>query len=141
MDNSNRYVFIKWDDASYSVQIKTIDDHHKVLLELINDIYGSFMQKKHLSSTAEILEKLEEYARFHFAFEERIFNQIGYPLKQEHIKEHRAFTDQIKQFKDQMASGVDATFSISNYLRDWLKVHIQLEDRKYAPLFKKAGII
>lgn len=140
MENK-RYVFIKWDDANYSVDIKTIDDHHKVLLDLINEIYGSFMEKKHLSATAEILAKLEDYARFHFSFEERIFGQIGYQLKLEHIKEHRAFTDQIKKFKEQMASGYDATFSISNYLRDWLRSHIQLEDRKYAPLFKKAGIV
>ena len=141
MEKANRYVFIKWDDASYSVDIKTVDDHHKVLLDLINDIYGSFMEKKHASATSEILAKLEGYARYHFAFEERIFAQIGYALRADHIKEHRAFTDQIKLFKEQMASGFDATFGISNYLRDWLRNHIHKEDRKYAPLFKQAGIV
>lgn len=141
MEQTKTKEFIKWVDSDYSVGINIIDDHHKVLLGLINEIYQSFMERKHLTVTAEVLGKLEEYARFHFAFEERIFNQIGYALAKEHIVEHRAFTTQIAIYKTQVATGVDATFSISNYLRGWLLNHISKEDKKYAPLFKKAGII
>lgn len=140
METNKAKEFIKWADADYSVGIKTIDDHHKELLKLINQIYQSFMERRHLDVTADILGKLEDYARFHFSFEEKVFGQIGYQLKAEHIAEHRAFTNQIKAFKDQVASGFDATFGISNYLRDWLKNHIHTEDRKYAPLFKQHGV-
>lgn len=140
MANLDTYIFIKWSDSDYSTGIKTIDDQHKQLLSLINEIYQSFLDYKHLEVTSSVLERLEDYANFHFAFEEKIFRQLSYPEMESHMESHRAFFERIQEFKKQMASGNDVTFGITNYLRDWLRTHIQKEDRAYAPLFQKAGI-
>ncbi|WP_320052399.1 bacteriohemerythrin [uncultured Acetobacteroides sp.] len=138
--NKDLYIFIKWSDADYSVGIKTIDDQHKELIKYINQIYQSILDRNTKEVTIDVLGKLEDYAKFHFGFEEKIFSQIGYEFTEEHIAEHRAFTDKIKHFKDGMAKGHDVIFSITNYLRDWLRIHIQKEDRKYAPEFQKLGM-
>lgn len=139
--NKDLYIFIKWSDEDYSVGIKTIDDQHKELVKYINLIYQSLLDRNTKEVTAEVLQKLEDYAKFHFGFEERNFRMIGYDLIDEHIAEHRAFTDKVKEFKEAMLKGHDVVFSITNYLRDWLRNHIQKEDRKYAPAFQRAGIL
>lgn len=140
MATKDIYIFIKWSDADYSTGLNTIDEQHKKLIDLINEIYQSFLDYRHLEVTADVLDKLEDYAKFHFAFEENLFRKLGYEEAEEHIAGHRAFTDKIQEFKRMMAAGTDATFTITNYLRDWLRTHIQKEDRKYAPLFQKGGI-
>ena len=138
--NKDLYIFIKWSDVDYSVGIKTIDDQHKELIKYINQIYQSILDRNTKEVTIDVLGKLEDYAKFHFGFEEKIFSQIGYEFTEEHIVEHRAFTDKIKYFQEGMINGHDVIFSITNYLRDWLRIHIQKEDRKYALEFQKVGI-
>jgi hemerythrin len=39
-----------------------------------------------------------------------------------------------------MAAGEDVIFNITNYLRDWLRNHVQKEDKLYANDFMKAGV-
>lgn len=140
MANIDTYIFIKWSDSDYSTGIESIDEQHKQLIVLINEIYQSFLNFNHLEVTAQVLDKLEDYAKMHFEYEERLFKKLSYPESEGHIEKHHAFTDKIAEFKRQMESGIDATFSITNYLRDWLRLHIQAEDRNYAPFFKKHGI-
>ncbi len=140
MNSTNTVVFIKWQDSEFSLGIKTIDDHHRVLVDLINEMYLAFMERKHSDITAQVLDRLEEYAAFHFSYEERVFSQVGYASRTEHIHHHRSFADKIGIFKAQSSAGLDATFSIINFLRDWLKTHIQVEDKKYVASFVKAGI-
>lgn len=135
------YIFIKWSDTDYSVGIKTIDEQHKELIVLINQIYQALIDRNVQEVSAEVLDKLESYAKFHFGFEEMIFKKIGYEYSEEHILKHQAFTDQIKLFKEQMGNGQDVVFAITNYLRDWLRNHVQKEDKKYAIDFQKAGIV
>ena len=138
--NKDLYIFIRWSDADYSVGIKTIDDQHKELIKYINQIYQSILDRNSKEVTPDVLANLEDYARFHFGYEEKIFNQIGYEFAEEHIAEHRAFSEKIEQFKEGIAKGHNVIFSITNYLRDWLRTHIQKEDRKYASEFQKLGI-
>lgn len=140
MEQSAAKEFIKWSDSEFGLGIATIDDHHQVLVALINEIYQAFMERKHADSIVEIIQKLEEYAVFHFSFEERLFDQVGYSQKSEHVIQHQAFVKRVDAFRDQVDAGIDATFGIVNFLRDWLKAHIQEEDRKYVNELRAAGI-
>jgi hemerythrin-like metal-binding protein len=134
------YIFLRWSDADYSIGLKTIDEQHKQLIALINKIYQALIDRNVHEVTANVLDELEMYAGYHFGFEEKIFRQIGYELTDEHVAKHRAFTTQIKSFKDRMAAGEDVIFNITNYLRDWLRNHVQKEDKLYANDFMKAGV-
>lgn len=141
MANQDLYIFIKWSDSEYGTGIETIDTQHKKLIELINEIYQSFLERRQADATAKVLDELEDYTKYHFGYEERLFKRFGYGHAEQHTASHTAFINKVKEFRKSMDAGVDVTFTVTNYLRDWLRRHIQHEDRMYAPLFKKEGII
>lgn len=140
MANLDTYIFIKWSDKDYSTGIKSIDDQHKKLIDLINEIYQSIIDYKRHEVTSSVLVKLQDYAQEHFAYEEKLFKQLGYEDSEDHIQKHRDFMNKVADFKQQVTVGGDVTFAVTNFLRTWLRTHIQNEDRHYAPFFIKNGI-
>jgi hemerythrin len=132
--------FFPWKDE-YSVQIEEIDNQHKVLVGILNDMYEAFMRKEHIEKMNIFIEKLVEYAAFHFKVEERYFKQFSYSEMDKHMSEHSAFTDKIAQYKSTIEQGETImTMSIMSFLRDWLTNHIMVSDKKYVDCFHKNGI-
>ena len=78
---------IVWDN-SFSVGIEEIDEQHKKWISIINDLHDALMSGKNLGSiTGKSLKAMEEYAHFHFSFEEEYLQKAGYPYLENHKKE------------------------------------------------------
>lgn len=132
--------FFPWQKA-YIVDIKEIDDQHKQLVLILNKLYSAFMKKEHGNIITEVMDELISYTKYHFEAEEKYFVLFGYKWTHEHIRHHRIFIDKMKAFKLEVANKNSATtFKLINFLRDWLKNHITVEDQKYVELFKKEGL-
>ena len=133
--------FIYWTN-DFSVQIKEIDDQHKVLINIINDLYNAFMQKEHKDLIDEIIDRMAKYAIWHFGVEEKYFAKFGYPAAAEHMKEHKTFLDQIAVYQNDIkTSKVALTFSVMAFLQKWLTNHIVGIDKHYTKCFKANGLI
>jgi hemerythrin-like metal-binding protein len=130
----------EWNDA-YSVDIKSIDDEHKVLFNLINQLYDSIADGSAKSVLESTLNELREYTKNHFRREEFYFERINYPMLSEHKLQHSLFVDEINKFSDRL-DGEDVTFALDliKFLRDWLIQHIQGTDLLYVPHFKEYSI-
>ncbi|MGC8720293.1 MAG: hemerythrin domain-containing protein, partial [Thermodesulforhabdaceae bacterium] len=59
---------IRWDE-SLSVGIAEIDDQHKRLVNMINELYDAMLQKKGKAVLSQIIKEMAEYAAVHFATE------------------------------------------------------------------------
>ncbi len=123
------------------IGIKSIDDQHKVLVDLINDLHKAMKTGKGESTVHSILDKLIEYTVMHFSHEEKIFERLNYSEYESHKALHKKLVDQVKGFQNDLKAGKKSiSMDIMNVLMDWLAGHIKGTDKKYVPLLKEHGV-
>ena len=132
--------FITWRD-SYSVKVPSIDEQHQKLVSLINHLYNKFYEGLDKNDLENLFGELEQYAVYHFSYEERFMKLYGYKDLQEHQEEHESFKEKIAEYKQNLDPG-NTTYIIDlvNFLKDWLLKHIMGTDRKYSELFQQKGL-
>lgn len=131
---------LNWKDE-YSVNIKEIDDQHKKLVGMINELHEAMVQKKAKEVLGSVLAKLVSYTATHFANEERLMQGNGYPEFAEHKEKHEKMTAKVIALqKDWQAGKTTLGIEVSQFLKDWLDKHILGTDRKYAPFLNSKGI-
>ena len=131
---------IEWCE-DFSVHIETIDEQHKTLISLINELNLAMKYGKEKKHCANIINGLFEYIKTHFTTEEGILEQHNYPQLAEHKKEHDLFIDKILEFKtDLKIKQVCLSEEILEFLSTWLIDHIQGTDKKYATFLSDQGV-
>jgi hemerythrin len=126
--------FVEWDDR-YSVGIPLVDDQHKHLIELTNELYACC-----IAGTDEVqacfrdaIRGAVDYVKYHFAAEEKILENVQYPGIAAHKKEHEIFVMKILSGVKEYEEGKKfVPNAFVRFLRDWILAHIAVEDRKYA---------
>ncbi|MHC4698404.1 MAG: bacteriohemerythrin [Planctomycetota bacterium] len=143
-------VFFEWDD-SYSVNVEEIDEQHRDLFQLINEMHDVVMNDRktrgtvtsmvnELRTMAAVLDELVAYAADHFSTEERCMRECCYPELAQHRKEHEDFADRIQAFKRGLDEGeAIRPHEILTFLKDWWRQHIMNVDKKYVPCLREAG--
>ena len=125
-----------------SVGVAVLDEDHKKLVAMLNELYEAMQAGHGKDSLGRILDGLVKYTRFHFAREERFFTQTGYPAAAPHRQEHEALTRQVLDVQRKYAAGAVTTLSLDvmHFLKNWLVNHIQGSDQKYRPHLNEKGI-
>jgi hemerythrin len=125
-----------------SVGVAVLDDDHKKLVGMVNELYDAMQAGHGKESLGPILDRLVDYTKVHFAREEKLFAQTGYPEAAAHKQQHDALTRQVLDVQRKYAAGAVATVSLEvmHFLRDWLINHIQGTDQKYRPHLNAKGI-
>lgn len=130
-----------WNQPLYSVEIKEFDEHHKKMIETINNLHDSMLQGTSKEIMGEVLKDLKKYTIYHFDAEEKKMVKYGYPEYEKHKSEHNIFKNKIKELltkhKEEHKSITIETF---RFLKDWLVNHIQKSDKRYIPYFQQFGI-
>ena len=131
---------INW-EKKYSIGFEEIDNQHKKLVEMINELHKSFTHGGSIKTADKIIGDMIEYTDYHFKIEEKYFEKYNYSEKQEHIIQHKSFVKQVTEFYNDFQDGsVTIGFEIMNFLRKWLLEHIEGSDNKYAKEFKNKNI-
>ena len=131
---------VGWND-SFKIGISWVDDQHKVLFGLINNLYTTYGKSKSKSQLKHVLDELLDYTIYHFGNEEEVFKQINYEGTEKHLVQHKRFIDQIKSFREEFNAGdVSVALDVVHFLQDWLVTHIQRTDKAYVQAFKEHGI-
>ncbi|HUI76869.1 MAG TPA: bacteriohemerythrin [Bryobacteraceae bacterium] len=122
----------EWNDR-YSLKIANIDGQHQKLFRLANELHAA-MQAGNTESTVEIVERLIQCGTLHFAYEERLMLECGYPGYSAHKAVHDELKRQVLQLQaDLQSSNRMLGITILQILRKALISHIEAEDSKYAP--------
>ncbi len=128
-------------DSSYSVGVKAIDEQHKKLFNLINDLFDAMKAGNGKGVIAEIIQELTNYTVYHFGYEEKLFEKFGYPDTAAHNKEHQNFVETVSKFKKEFAEGsVLLSMEVMTFLKNWLQKHIKGTDQHYTVFLNKHGI-
>ena len=131
---------INWSDE-YSVKVKEIDQQHKKLIALINELHESMRAGNSKNVIKKILDELVEYTVYHFGFEEKLFAKYGYPETKVHMRYHTDLIEQLKEFLKKYESGSTIiSIELMNFLKDWLVNHIMKSDKNYSAFLNSKGI-
>ncbi|MBI5005586.1 MAG: bacteriohemerythrin [Nitrosomonadales bacterium] len=126
--------WVPWDE-NLSVGIDVIDEHHRYLFDLINDLYVVVINKRGAREVARLIKSLDAYAKIHFRAEEQMMDHYGYAGIDQQLQQHHVFEEKIKEFYEELhANPLVAQFDVLSYLRGWLIHHIRVEDAKLASL-------
>lgn len=126
--------WVAWDD-DLSVGIDIIDEHHRYLFDLINDLHDVVSGKRGAREVARLVKSLDAYAKVHFRAEEQMMKHHGFDGLGRQEQQHHAFEAKIHEFYEELhANPLVAQFDVLAYLRDWLVHHIRVEDMKLRAL-------
>jgi len=131
---------IQWLEE-YSLGIKEIDDQHKILFDIIDELYQSILAMQSQDVLPSIIAKLVGYAEYHFATEEKYFKEFHYEGTEEHIAQHQSFIKEVNNFKEKLNDRIDnLDIEIVDFLENWIVGHLGDEDRKYIDCFLEHGL-
>lgn len=106
-----------------------IDDHHRHLVGLLNATYRDFLRHAPPDLLSELFEELIDYATYHFAAEEQLMAESGYPRIEEHKQAHASFVKQINEMHAGFLEKQHPFFlEILAFLQNWLESHIVQTD-------------
>ncbi|MDA3834384.1 MAG: bacteriohemerythrin, partial [Spirochaetales bacterium] len=126
--------FITW-AATYSVGVPEMDNQHKELIKLINNLYRAMRDKKDVDS---VMHGVVQYTVRHFQDEEALMKSIQYPGLQQHLDMHKKVVSQVQQLAERVQSrekGIEKKLLI--FLKEWLLNHIMKQDKRYGLYFKR----
>ncbi|MCX6052555.1 MAG: bacteriohemerythrin [Campylobacterales bacterium] len=120
---------IQWDDG-LSVGIEIIDNDHKKLLSIINQLSEAIDADATKDILENIFTELEEYALTHFKSEEFYIQKCNREGLVTHQEQHNSFILKIPELKAKLLSTNDYIVAQDTtiYLSDWLVNHIISED-------------
>jgi hemerythrin-like metal-binding protein len=132
---------IKW-YPNLSLNIELVDEQHKLLVKMINDLYDAMHAGKERTIVASLLNNLGIYSSMHFAREEDYLEHFGYPDIDQHKKEHNNFEHNVYKFESDFLDGKrDISKEIMAFLAKWLTNHIIKSDKRFASFLQIKGII
>jgi hemerythrin len=125
---------VVWDDR-LSVGFEILDNQHKVLIDIINDLVRACGKGAIIKDIVFVktLRKAIDYAQIHFAAEEKYLRQAGYPGLAAQKKEHEAFVAGVMRQLQSFEENRNDPVVLVEFLKSWLLNHIAVMDRKYAP--------
>ncbi len=133
--------FIEWSDT-YSVGIRSIDNEHRRLVGLVNKLHDASLQGQGSATAPVVLNELASYTVSHFAHEERLFDQHGYPDTPNHKRAHSDLVKQVQDLQEKAKAGnFTVGMEVMNFLKNWLVQHIQGTDFKYRDFLISKGVI
>lgn len=116
------------------LKIEIIDNQHKDIFEVINNLIIAFDENNEQEKAYEALGFIEDYVKKHFQTEEFYLKKYEYNEMESHIKMHEAFSAQLNEFKISCKrAGITkkAAIQMSEFLLNWWYNHILKVDSKY----------
>lgn len=135
---------MEWSEKM-AVGIKTIDSQHKELFKRINSLVAAIKEQRCRDEIDHTIKFLDDYARVHFAEEEKHMVETNYPGYEEQREGHRKYLSALAELKEQASrprirgSSYDLSATTNQVVVDWIVAHIMKIDMKFGDFLKKHG--
>ena len=124
---------IIWEE-NLNICVQNIDEQKQKIADHINRIYQKHEEKAEPRVLFDLLNDLGEGLRIHFALEEKIMQQLGYPELAEHRKLHKFFIRKTLNLRRLISDDPDNIRDEALvFLGHWLVEHIRTEDQRFGP--------
>jgi diguanylate cyclase (GGDEF)-like protein/hemerythrin-like metal-binding protein/PAS domain S-box-containing protein len=121
--NGNWVVF----DATHLTGVKTIDDQHRQIVQMVNDLNRSLEDGRDEEDLKNLFSALLAFTVNHFATEEMLMTRYDYPQLEEHKKQHVNLVYELQEITAEFTQG--AELRLLQSIKDWLLGHIQHADK------------
>lgn len=127
-----------------AVGVATIDKQHQELFKRINNLVSAIKQHRCKEEIDSTISFLADYARFHFAEEEKRMDRAQYDGLGDHQEQHRHYLASIAELKQQASlprapgASYELSVTVNQVVVDWIVDHIMKTDKKLG-LFLKGG--
>ncbi len=130
---------IEW-SRSYSVGVTQMDNEHKRLIDIINNLYAAMRSGRSHEAIGSVLDELIDYTKTHFAHEESLMQKTGYEGFDTQKRSHVELVNQALEIQKKFRNGTALGQEVMTFLKNWLINHIQGLDKQYGPVMNKKGI-
>ncbi|MBF0426676.1 MAG: bacteriohemerythrin [Magnetococcales bacterium] len=139
--SGDRSLLMAWSDQ-LSVNIREMDQQHRRLVDMVNEIYIAVRAGEIERGLKTILPELVNYTVKHFRDEEALFSSHGFPDTQRHKQEHVKLVNRVGEFLKRLEKGGDraAALELLGFLKSWLVEHIMGTDSQYGRYLNSKGI-
>ncbi len=121
---------LQW-KPEYSVGIKSMDDEHRAMMALINDVYRSLGGESSEAEVDEGLGQIFNTISMHFALEERLMRDNDYAEFEAHKHDHENLLDQIRDLMDSYFDDpVIGAKRLEEQLSEWFAGHFSSFDAR-----------
>ena len=121
---------LEW-KPEYSVGIASMDDEHREMIALINDVYAKLGTSPDADTIEDCLEEIFKTISLHFALEERIMREQGYDEYEDHKEDHEDLLDEIRDLMDAFVnSPTQGARMLEERLSDWFAQHFASFDAR-----------
>lgn len=129
--------------SEMTVSVKVLDDDHKKLIDMLNILHEGIVSSEPRAVLETVIEGLLRYTRFHFAREEKLFAQSGFPGGAAHKSEHDLLTRRVGNLQARFENGqlLELSMQAMEFLKSWITDHIQGSDKAYGPFLNSKGIV
>ena len=124
-------MILKW-TQNLSVQVLDVDRQHIELFKRTNSFIAAVMSDHGKEEVKKLLDFLAKYVVDHFAFEEKLMQESGYPGFSAHKEEHARFIADFEEFQKAFVYKSDSQLlvdQINERISAWWMNHIAVTDR------------
>lgn len=120
---------MRWNE-SFSVGVDEIDAQHRKLVEMLGNLLEEMKSGRGKAVMAKTIEEMLDYAKEHFATEDKYMKLYKYPESNSHRREHEKFVETARSFYESYLNGSLTAIDLMNFLKNWLVEHILGSDKK-----------
>jgi len=130
-----------WNENRHCVGIAAIDDQHREIIERVNLISDAVDKVDRHEAALEMMDDLILFACEHFALEERLMTEHGFPDLEEHIAEHLGLLQQLNNLRNALHTPSPAKAAlVSAFITDWAELHILQSDKEIGAFLASKGM-
>ncbi|CRP88607.1 MULTISPECIES: bacteriohemerythrin [Stenotrophomonas] len=123
-----------WQD-DLNIGIDVIDQQHRRIIEMLNHLHVAQTSLQR-AAVGEVIDEVVDYTMSHFAFEEELMEEAGYPFCAAHKRVHEIFIKRVAEYRLRFQAGEDISDELRTMLSRWLFNHIRGDDQAYAEQVK-----
>ncbi len=126
--------------------IKTIDSQHRELFKRINNLVRAIKEHRCKAEIDGTIKFLDDYARVHFAEEEKHMRETNYDGLPEQHEDHKRYLAALAELKVQASlprirgGSYDLSATTNQVVVDWIVAHIMKLDMKFGAYLKSKGL-
>lgn len=129
---AGKLMTIRW-RRDYECGHPVIDDQHRALFDISNDLINSVLLRKSKSDIELLLRELVEHIQHHFSTEEEVLARTRYPLTAAHREIHRVLLARAGDLEERYRAGLLAVGDLVGFIScEVISAHIITEDIKFA---------
>ncbi len=114
------------------LDVSEIDRQHKELVDRFNLLHEAVQSRVARAEIYLLIDEIISYTRLHFAAEERVMLEAGYPMLEQHKKKHRELIDDTLRLREKLNLVGEDLFD--DWLNHWpfgrVLAHIQYADHQ-----------